>query len=269
MTINREQIMALPWVHSIDLGNGITTPGRWGPPSPLIRQAVDQIDFNGKKVLDVGCWDGLWSFEAERRGAREVYATDDLTQRIYSAANTFDVAKEALHSNVKYFPHSPLESLIDLPDPRFDIVLFLGVFYHLRDPLRALGILRNLLDDGGILVLETSVIYDSRNSFARFYYHKLHRRDRSTWWVPTLKCLEECVDSSFFKRHSTTCYVSNNLRSMAVFLAKRTLVVPEFCVGRTVLVAEAYSGKDPLWPYPDPLFDKCDQNEYAARGASS
>jgi len=53
---------ACNWWHSIDLGGVVTkgVVGRW----PLIERAFDQIDFRGKKVLDIGCWDGLWSFEA-------------------------------------------------------------------------------------------------------------------------------------------------------------------------------------------------------------
>ena len=76
-----ERVQALTWVHSIDLGNGIVTPGMWGPPSPTIMRALDTIDFHGKKVLDIGCWDGLWSFEAEKRGATTIVATDLNTQR--------------------------------------------------------------------------------------------------------------------------------------------------------------------------------------------
>jgi tRNA (mo5U34)-methyltransferase len=53
------------WAHSIDLGDGIVTPGMCGPANPHMVAAFNQIDFCGKTVLDIGCWDGLWSFEAE------------------------------------------------------------------------------------------------------------------------------------------------------------------------------------------------------------
>jgi tRNA (mo5U34)-methyltransferase len=68
MTSIREEVEQLKWVHRIDLGNGIITPGQW-PRNPLISAAFSDIDFSGKKVLDIGCWDGLWAFEAERQGA--------------------------------------------------------------------------------------------------------------------------------------------------------------------------------------------------------
>src|SRR5262245_19550631 len=78
----RRRVAALKWVHSIDLGGGVVTPGAWGPPAPQIVRALDSIDFRGRRVLDIGCWDGLWSFEAERRGAAEVYATDFVPHRV-------------------------------------------------------------------------------------------------------------------------------------------------------------------------------------------
>src|SRR5438105_10452129 len=87
------QIQSLDWVHSIDLGGGLVTPGAW-PPSPLIRAAFNAVDFAGKKVLDVGCWDGLWSFEAERRGAAQVYATDCASQRPHREQPTFALAQQ-------------------------------------------------------------------------------------------------------------------------------------------------------------------------------
>src|SRR5437899_838495 len=99
----RERVQALNWVHTIDLGRGLVTSGAW-PPSPLIRTAFDALEFTGKKVLDVGCWDGLWSFEAERRGAREVYATDCVSQRPHRDQPTFALARQILESGVRYYP---------------------------------------------------------------------------------------------------------------------------------------------------------------------
>ena len=55
----------MKWAHSIKVGGGVVTPGLWGAPNPLIVNALDDVDFKGKKVLDIGCWDGLWSFMAK------------------------------------------------------------------------------------------------------------------------------------------------------------------------------------------------------------
>ena len=55
------EVAKLKWVHQIDLGNGLVTLGRWTPDKRITR-AFDDIDFKGKKVLDIGTWDGLWAF---------------------------------------------------------------------------------------------------------------------------------------------------------------------------------------------------------------
>ncbi|MGE3803079.1 MAG: class I SAM-dependent methyltransferase [Gemmataceae bacterium] len=188
----------LQWAHRIDLGNGMVTPGAWQP-SPLIRLAFDRIDFRGKKVLDVGCWDGLWSFEAERRGAREVFATDDVSQRPFGDLPTFARAAEVLGSQARYFPHAPVQTIESLGVDDFDIVLFCGVYYHLRDPLLALAKLRRVMRPGGLLLVEGEVLNERRRVAAEFLYRNVLHDDPSNWWLPTIPCLEEWVESSCFE----------------------------------------------------------------------
>lgn len=268
-TLSMDEIKALPWFHSIDLGNGVVTPGR-GSPSGLVQQAFDQIDFTGKRVLDVGCWDGLWAFEAEKRGAAEVYATDDVSQRSFHSTRTFTVAKDILQSNAQYFPETPIERLPSL-GVKFDIVLFLGVYYHLRDPLRALGILRSMLNDGGLILIEGPVLYNWRKPFATFLYHDISFRDCSNWWVPSIKCLEEWIESSFFRKKVTHLHTNKVIdrKGWPIYVLRRVIgtVAPKLYIrsftGRVVIVAEAFSGEDPLWIFPDPLFAGIDGNMYA------
>src|SRR3954451_15720527 len=142
-----EQVRNLQWAHRIDLGDGVVTPGEWGDHSPSLWKAIGDIDFKGKKVLDIGCWDGLWSFEAERRGASEVYATDLLSQRSFKLP-TFELAHRSLNSRVKYFPNQPVTGIEKLGVHDFDVVIFAGVYYHLKDPLRALTALRRVMKEG-------------------------------------------------------------------------------------------------------------------------
>lgn len=97
----QERITAFPfWYHKIELPGGIVTPG-WAP----INQASYGIpqDLTGKRVLDVGAWDGYWSFEALKRGAKEVVAIDDFSDYLGHLENnqrcawdTFDLCREAL-----------------------------------------------------------------------------------------------------------------------------------------------------------------------------
>jgi tRNA (mo5U34)-methyltransferase len=264
-----DEINALSWWHTIDLGNGLVTPGR-RPPDDLVLRAFDGIDFTGKRVLDIGCWDGLWSFEAEKRGAAEVYATDDVSQRSFHSTQTFKLAKDILRSDAKYFPETSIERVPEL-GVKFDIVLFLGVYYHLRDPLRALGILRSVLNDGGLIVIEGTAWYNSRKSYATFLYHDVSLHDRSNWWLPSVKCLEEWIESSFFRKRQTYLHTNKVLdrSGWLAYEARRVIgaVAPKLYIrsyhGRAVVVAQAVSGKDPLWQFPDPLFAGIDGNSYA------
>src|SRR3954470_4393817 len=151
-----EQVNKCFWYHSIDLGNGIVTPGICGPPNREIMSIYDTLDFRGKKVLDIGCWDGLWSFEAEKRGATTVVATDLNTQRWPPDGHlTFMLAHEALASKAIYRPDvSVYDVPRTFPQRDFDVVFFCGMYYHLRDPLLALSRLRQAMKPGGVLAVE-------------------------------------------------------------------------------------------------------------------
>jgi tRNA (mo5U34)-methyltransferase len=71
----QERVDALRWYHTIDLGGGVVTEGVDNTQVRLA-QAHLPASFSGQSVLDIGAWDGFWSFEAERRGAARVVATD-------------------------------------------------------------------------------------------------------------------------------------------------------------------------------------------------
>ena len=73
--IARARMEKIAWYHTIDLGDGLVTPGIDPTPHKL-RQIKLPASFAGKTVLDVGAWDGFFSFEAERRGASRVLAVD-------------------------------------------------------------------------------------------------------------------------------------------------------------------------------------------------
>lgn len=265
MATDFDEVKTLSWFHRIDLGNGLSTPGRC-PPNDLILSSFDEVDFAGKRVLDIGCWDGLWSFEAEKRGATEVYATDDISQRPVHSTRTFNLAKEILKSEARYFPDTPIEQIPSL-GVKFDVILFLGIYYHLRDPLHALGILRGVLNDGGVIIIEGDVVYNRRKSFAKFLYNDIWKDDPSNWWIPTIKCLEEWVESSFFRKKFIRLYTDKVVGDMGrfVYAAKRIVgtVVPRRNVGRAVIVAQAVAGADPRWAFPDQLFAGIDGNTYA------
>jgi tRNA (mo5U34)-methyltransferase len=195
----RQKVDQYTWAHSIDLGDGVVTKGVWGPQNPFILQVFDGIDFRGKKVLDIGCWDGLWSFEAEKRGAAEVYATDDCTQRDFPEQPTLLLAREALNSQIKYIPDISVNDIQRLDVYDFDVVIFTGIYYHLKNPLLALARLRQVMKEGGIIVVEGEVIRDSKQTYARFFYGEKYHNDDSNWWIPTIPCLHQWVECSYFE----------------------------------------------------------------------
>lgn len=264
----QNQVNALNWVHTIDLGNGVVTPGRW-PPHPLILRAFDTIDFKGKKILDIGCWDGLWSFEAEKRGAAEVYATDYVSQRSYHEQPTFLLAHQALNSRVKYHPNLPVFDVKRLGE-QFDIVLFCGVYYHLKNPLLALARLREVMKPGAILVVEGPVIAATEEILARFYYHKWFVNDPSNWWVPTVPCLQQWVECSFFEIRNEYSDFAPPRFSLVGSLKRwlrGVLGRSSESISRHVLTAQAVCRADPNYIFPDDDLASCDLNHYGSASA--
>ena len=270
-----ERVHSLDWVHSIDLGDGIITPAKcnWHTQSRLITRAFDCTDFQDKKVLDIGCWDGLWSFEAERRGAREVYATDYVSQRHSRQQPTFEVARDILRSGAKYFPQVSVFDVSQLGVHDFDIVLFCGVFYHLRDPLLAFARLRQVMKEGAVLIVEGDAIYNRDDASAEFFYHQWHNRDASNWWVPTIPCLRQWLESSFFGdliEIRDEPAEPSGLLDRAKQAVRTTLGRPRAAaIARIAMTVRAVRRTDPNYFYPDDDLQAFDLNVYDAGAASA
>ena len=280
-----KEVERLPWVHSIDLGGGLVTKGKWGPANRLIREGLDRIDFNGKKVLDIGCWDGLWSFEAEKRGAAEVYATDYISQRSFRDQNTFSLAHKILGSKVKYHPNISVYDIKELGVHDFDVVIFCGVYYHLKHPLLAFTRLREAMREGGTLLVEGPVFSRTDEVFSRFYYHNWLDTDRSNWWVPTITCLRQWIECSFFDIVSEAgpaladpgekgapgkgtsgwgikSAIKNLLVTLGIRAVPKTPKTP--VMPRHLVLARAACRKDLNYVFPDEALAPYDLNEYQA-----
>lgn len=180
----KQRVAAIRWWHRIDLGEGIVTPGPDDSPAKLacIRLPTSLV---GCTVLDIGAWDGYFSFECERRGASRVLAIDPPSwenERFPFGKEGFVLAREVLGSRVE-------DRKLDVMDlsPEdiglFDVVLFLGVFYHLRHPLSALERIAAVTKT--LLILETHVdlLEVSRPSMT-FYPGAELNRDSTNWWGP-------------------------------------------------------------------------------------
>jgi tRNA (mo5U34)-methyltransferase len=252
----RAEVQRLTWVHTIDLGGGVVTPGQW-PANPLITAAFDTVDFRDKKVLDIGCWDGLWSFEAERRGAREVHATDLVTQRWGSEQPTFALAHRALRSKARYRGDVSVYDVAKVGIRDFDVVIFCGIYYHLKDPLLAFARLRQVMAEGGVLIIEGPAIYDPVRAYARFYYGQRLADDPTNWWVPTVACLREWVTCNYFAirgehRRAPVSWreALRGLRQRSPDLLRDKLA-PRRRITRYVLTAQAVRRHDPEYLFED------------------
>ena len=174
------------WYHSFELPNGRKIDGHQSVAlqrERLARFGVPE-DLRGKRVLDIGCWDGWFSFEMERRGAEVVAA--DIVER-----ETFGVAREALGSQVEFVLSDVYHLTPDLVG-RFDIVLFLGVLYHLKHPLLALERVCALTTD--LALVESFVIDDGLDPEAApmlEYYENEELLGRfDNWCGPNTACVE-------------------------------------------------------------------------------
>ncbi len=151
----RAEVATRTWFHTIDLGNGIRTPGQ---KDTIAEVDVFHIpDVAGRTVLDVGAYDGFYSFDAERRGAARVLATDSWTWNWpgADARRNFELAREVLGSRVEDQVVSVEELTPDAVGGTFDVVLFLGVLYHAPDPIGYLRRVRSVT--GEVAVVETLV----------------------------------------------------------------------------------------------------------------
>lgn len=192
----------IKWTHIMHLPNGEVTPGEWEVDPKKIN--FSHINFKNKRVLDVGCLDGAYTFIAEEWGAREVVSIDindfnelsfDKTLNPTKKYNTgYLYAHKAFKSKAKYyFPYS-VYNLDPKKLGKFDIVLFLGVFYHLAHPLYALERINEVMKKDGILVMETEVSFTHTKFFHRNRFkHKLDIPKRAI--VPSSR--KDFITSSF------------------------------------------------------------------------
>jgi tRNA (mo5U34)-methyltransferase len=195
----RAQVAAIRWWHSIDLGDGIVTPGRSNLPDKIDYIGLPD-DLTGLSVLDVGAWDGLFSFESARRGARRVVAVDSFCWNGpgWGTKAGFDLARRALNSRVE---DREME-VVDLSPESvgvFDVVLFLGVLYHLTDPLRALQSIFSVTGDR--LILETHTdLADCAYPAMRFYPGGELSGDPTSFWGPNPAAVEAMLRWVGFRR---------------------------------------------------------------------
>ena len=195
-----DEVRAIDWFHSIALAPGVVTPGRDETAArlPILRLPAS---LAGRTVLDVGAWDGFFSFEAERRGATRVVAADEFawSGRSWGSKAGFELARRTLGSRVEDVEVDVMELSPERVGGRFDLVLFLGVLYHLRHPLLALERLASVT--AGTLVLETHVdmLATRRPTMAFYPGHELEL-DPTNWWGPNPEAIAAMLRDVGFPR---------------------------------------------------------------------
>ncbi len=212
----RGRIEALgPWFHNMELKGVWTAPDHFLGNYPHVKwkRFADAIpaDLSGRKVLDVGCNGGFYSIEMKRRGAARVVGLD--TDEDYLAQARFAAEVSGLDIEFRRLSVYDVGSLGE----KFDIVLFMGVLYHLRHPLLALDLIREHVA-GDMLVFQSmqrgakAVAAIAENysikeveHFDRPEYPKLHfveqrySDDPTNWWVPNRACAEAMLRASGFR----------------------------------------------------------------------
>lgn len=222
------RVAALRWHHAIDLGGGVVSPGL-AHRFTALEESLPEL--TGRSVLDVGAWDGLYSFLAEKRGAARVVALDHYAWGVDLAARnvyweecaragvmpdhdrdetdfwradlpgkrSFDLAREVLGSRVESvvadFMTVDLEQL-----GQFDVVLHLGVLYHLREPFAALQRLRRVTRE--VAVVETEGIVVPRHEdqgLLRFFPGGELAGDYGNWFATSEVALHGMLRAAGFR----------------------------------------------------------------------
>lgn len=196
----KSRVAQLRWHHSIDLGYGIITPGQDNSLRKLARLKLPD-SLAGKSVLDIGAWDGFFSFEAERRGAARVLATDSYCwngSHDWGSKKGFELAREVMNSKVEDKAIDVLE-LSPQKIGTFDVVLFLGVLYHMKHPLLSLERVASVTR--GLLVLETVVdMLGCRRPAMAYYADDELGRDATNWCGPNPAAVLAMLRTAGFKR---------------------------------------------------------------------
>ena len=203
------------WYHCMELAPGIITPGVNDSNANL--RILDHLglpaDCSGMRVLDIGTADGFMAFEVEKRGADEVVGLDYRKP----TSTGFAIASTILGSQVRHV----VENVYEL-DPEkyglFDMVLFLGVLYHLRNPLLAFDRIRSIMKPGALVFVETQLLDNSvplsdgstkpletiskeltDTAIWQFYSKGRLNDDLTNKWVPNMTGLKEAIEDAEFE----------------------------------------------------------------------
>jgi tRNA (mo5U34)-methyltransferase len=211
----RKRVEALgPWFHNMDLHGVSTAPGHFLGDYPTVKwqrfASAIPADLSGRSVLDIGCNAGFYAMEMKRRGAERVLALDSDDE--YLAQARFAAEVNGLDVEFRRMSVYDVAALGE----KFDVILFLGVLYHLRHPLLALDLIHEhvardmlvfqsmLRGDPAIETLEENYDFWIGDLFDRGGFPKMHFVERkyaddwTNWWIPNRACAEAMLRSAGF-----------------------------------------------------------------------
>jgi tRNA (mo5U34)-methyltransferase len=200
----------------MDIGGVRTAPEHFLGDYPAVKwrafaHAIPD-DLSGKSVLDIGCNAGFYTLEMKRRGARRVVGIDSDDRYLAQARFAADVeGAEGVE-----FRRLDVYDVAALGE-RFDLVLFMGVLYHLRHPLLALDLIREHVA-GGTLVFQSmqrgsraagevapdypfseEKVFESGDFPAAYFIEKKYAGDPTNWWIPNRACVEAMLRAAGFE----------------------------------------------------------------------
>ena len=203
-----------PWFHNLQLRGIQTAPDHFLGNYPEVKfasfRSVLPEDMTGMTVLDIGCNAGFYSMEMKRRGADRVVGIDSDPHYLRQARFSAEVSRLEIE-----FRQLSVWDVASLGE-RFDLVLFMGVFYHLRHPLLALDLIHEHVAQDLLLfqsmlrghrsVAEVAPDYDfnerapfDQPGFPRMHFiEQRYSHDETNWWVPNRACVEAMLRSSGF-----------------------------------------------------------------------
>ncbi len=219
-TLSMEEIRARidalgPWFHNLDLKGVPTAPRHFLGDYPTVKwrrfSSVIPTDLTGMTVLDIGCNAGFYAMEMTRRGADRVLGID--SEDDYLAQARFAADVEGLKIEFRKMSAYDVGELHE----KFDLVIFMGVLYHLRHPLLALDLIhqhaaRDLLlfqsmqrGQSHVDPLDEDYDFWTTAQFDSPGYPRLHfvehkyADDPTNWWIPNRACVEAMLRSAGFR----------------------------------------------------------------------
>lgn len=206
------------WFHNIDLDGVQTAPDHFLGDYPSFKWQMFEssipADLTGKTVLDVGCNGGFYSIQMKRRGADRVVAID--SDPGYLEQARFAARVTGMNIEFRLLDVYQVATLGE----RFDIVLFMGVLYHLRHPLLALDLLNEhavrdtlifqslMRGSSQIASLQGNYPFSEKEVFEQRGFPVMHFVERSyaddptNWWIPNRACVEAMLRSAGFEIRS-------------------------------------------------------------------